>query len=183
MAKKIHNLGYRIWNQMRLAMHVDSYLQIYDEISRYRDRENWSNDVQDVMSTIVQPLLQSMIVHLDMIKSKQGISLYSLITEAFDSGHIDELLKEDLEREIDQHKNVLIKISRQRNNIIAHRSESITFAEVKEKYPISTEELMTLSKSYFYVATQLNAKLPFQNPWELRNLRAGTKTVLEKVGK
>ena len=152
---------------MRLAMAVDSNFQVYESLAENLARGYWPNGINGVLNTAFHALFQVIIVHLDMIKARQGVSLYRLIQEAQDGGFIDEIAAGSLKHEIDQHSQVLANIGRQRSNLIAHRSESLTFKEVKDAFPVTTGELSSLSKAYYSVALQLHYKVPFNRPWQL----------------
>lgn len=181
MTAKTHGLGYRVWNQVRLAMHVDSYLQIYEELAGDTSREHWSGALSRAMSTMRHVLFQVIVVHLDMIKARRGVSLYSLIQEARDLGHIDGDLYRELRDEIDQHNGVLGNIGKQRNNIVAHRSPSLTFAQIKDRFPVAPQDLSALSKTYYSVAIRLHHKVPFNRPWELADCRTGIREIMRAV--
>ena len=184
MAARTHGLAYRIWNQTRLAMAVDSNLQIYESLRENLARGYWPNGINGVLSATHHALFQTIIVHLDMIKARQGVSLYRLIQEAQDGGSIDQATADSLRQEIDRHSSVLSNIGRQRNNLIAHRSESLTFKEVNDAFPVTSAELVALSKTYYSVAVQLHYKVPFNRPWQLLDHTAGLselKTALEPL--
>ena len=148
-------------------MAVDSNLQIYESLGENLARGYWPNGISGVLSATYHALFQTIIVHLDMIKARQGVNLYRLIQEAQDGGYIDGTTAGSLRQEIDQHSNVLANVGRQRNNLIAHRAESLTFKEVKDAFPVTASELASLSRTYYSVAVQLHYKVPFHRPWQL----------------
>jgi hypothetical protein len=183
MKRETHSPRYRVWNQLRLAAHVNSYFQVYDELTRHRDSEGGWGEFTSVLSINSRALFQAIVVHLDMLKSTRGVSLYRLIQEAADDHLIDEDLGKHLQHQIDQHSKALENISRQRNNLIAHRSPSFTFKEVTGKFPITTDDLAALSTTYYEVARQMHLKVPFHNAWQLGDFRTGTRSLLRALRK
>lgn len=176
--KTIHGLAYRVWNQMRLAHHVDSYFQIYDEVKMdARQPESFAR----VLNWMSGALYQTMIVHLAMSKSNQGVSLYKLIAEAKEIGKIDDATASRLRDNIDMHASVLQHIGHQRNNLIAHRSNKRTFAEIHKAYPVTTEDLRALVSTYYSVTEQLYAYVPFQNPWILSDERTAARAMIDAL--
>lgn len=181
MSKKTSSLRYRVWNQTRLAMYVDSYLQVYKEFMNPDNGNYYIRGAIGVLSIAGEALYQSMIVHLDMIKANKGVCLYRLIEEAKQEGYINNETENSLKSKIDEHSTVLKHINRQRNNLIAHRSPSLTFKEIKEKFPVSTEDLTALSQTYYAVSKQLNIYIPFNNPWLLRDQKPGLETMMRAL--
>ena len=159
-------------------MHVDSWLQVCEEFAGHTDRESWSAQASSTVSTIGHGLRQALIVHLDMIKSRQGVSLYSLINEAKTQGFIEGAVCTNLRQEIDQHSRILNNISRQRNNLVAHRSPSHTFKEISDTYPVTNADVAVISRMYYAVALELHRRVPFQNPWALVDQRSGARAIL-----
>jgi hypothetical protein len=119
-----------------------------------------------------------MIVHLDMIKSRQGVILYSLIDEVESKGFIYHDLLKRLKDKIGYHDSILHNIKIQKNNIVVHRSPSLTFKEVVEGYPVSLVDIAAVSRTYYDVALKLHSKVPHQNPWKLIDRRTGTRAIL-----
>ena len=180
MRPRKQGLGYRIWNQTRLAMHVDSYLQIYQELHGNNSREGWPASVGAVLSTTYHVLFQSILINLDMIndKSKGSVSLYRLLSEAKEEQFVTDAEYASLKSRLDRHATVLSNIGRQRNNLIAHRSEKQSFAKIKADYPIATPDLVALARDYYEVAKELHHKVPFNTAWELNDLRTGTREII-----
>ncbi|MDV6332350.1 hypothetical protein [Asticcacaulis sp. 201] len=175
----LHNLGYRIWNQSRLAKHVDAYLQVYEEIE---DHDHRNAPIPSGLFAPIRVLRQtayhSLIVHLDMIDSGQGVSLRKLIFEAQREGKIDSNVERALSDKLDAHSRVLKNIKHQRNSLVAHRSEKHTFREIRDKYPITTSELRALAETYYEIAAALCIAVPFYDIWKREDQRANTKTLL-----
>jgi len=154
---------------------------MYEELTGNTGREGWPAGINQVLSTTFHVLFQVIIVHLDMIKQNQGVSLYRLVEEARAGGNIDEVEATELRAQIDAHSQVLKNVGRQRNYLIAHRNPSMTFKEIKDAYPVTTEELRALSLTYYSVALRLHQKIPFNKPWELVDHRSGVRAILRAL--
>lgn len=181
MAKKTtHPLSYRVWNQTRLAHHVDSMFQIYEGLTDplARTGRAWLPRVDEPIGRMRNATYQSIIVHLDMIKAKQGVSLYGLIGETQADAKFDAPTGDALRAKIDTHAIILRNVSRQRNNLVAHRSPTQTFREIRDAYPVQLGDLASLVATYYEVAAELYAYVPFQNIWQRRSEKAGLDALL-----
>lgn len=134
-------------------------------------------------SAILQTLFQSMITHLDFMKAKQGVNLFDLVGEARNSNLISEIDKQTLQRRIDALSPQIKNISRQRNSIVAHRSAQFSYKEIKDKYPLTRDDLKLCCDAYYQVAVELCVKVPFsdQRPWQLIQARREAKQMRDAL--
>lgn len=100
-------------------MHVDSMFQIYEGLTDplAGTGRAWLPKVDEPLVRMRNATYQSIIVHLDMLKANQGVSLYALIDEAQAEGKLDASTGNGLRAKIDTHAITLRNIGRQRNNI------------------------------------------------------------------
>ena len=181
--KAKHGLGYKVWNQLRLAKHVDGFFQIYDELTNPPSGRHWPLATSIAIDRIKMALFQAMIVHLDMINGSRGVSLCALIEQAGTENRIDEYVANSLASRIRSKSSILHNVKMQRNNIIAHRSEALTFREVKERHSVTDQDLRELVNMYFEVTFELHKHVPFSRPWERDNERAGIKQIMDAAMK
>lgn len=167
MGKRIRLLEYRVFNQTRVAMHIDNWLHAWKALSEPpegRRRKGW------LPGYLRMSTFQSLVSHLDFMKlAKQGDTLEGLIDESFDTGRITKLQRDDLKSRIVPLYPVLDKIRMQRNNIVSHRSKQFTFKELNDLHPISRDELEKCAKVYYEVARDLYQLVPLRDvrPFDL----------------
>jgi hypothetical protein len=177
--KQKHSLPYRLWNQARLSKHAIGWFDIYDEFLSTPDGKAWPLALSITRGSILQALYQSLLVHLDMIDSHQGVSFRKLIGEVEQAGAVSATDASAMRMELDKKAHILKAIRMQRNNIVAHRSESLSFREVKTAFPITLDNLREMTGLYYSLAHDLHSKLPFQNPWKLDDTRSGVLAIKE----
>ncbi len=64
---------------------------------------------------------------------------------------------------------------------MAHRSPSLTFKAIKDKYPVSTDDLSKLTETYYEVTVRLYQRVPFHNQWQLLDLEPGLKEMMKAL--
>lgn len=169
-----HSVRYRMWNQGRLAMHVDTWFHTWDVLGQ-SPSEGQRFEAAASLSCIRQTLFQSMIVHLDFIETRQGVGLKALVVECRDLGLLSDEKKIEYLGKIHGVSRILQNIGRQRNNIVAHRSDTLSFKDVNDKFPVTGENLRECADVYHYIAHDAYNEIGwFTNqtgdktrPWEL----------------
>ncbi len=140
MAQRKHSVPYRLWNQTREAMHLESWFSVWDVLQQECAIGTRLSGSYPLLP-IHQTLYQSMIVHIDFMTTKRGVGLVRLYEEALEAGFIGPADKAKYDLLMASVSGVLKNVSMQRNNIVAHRSESLSFADVKQRYPVDRNDL------------------------------------------
>ena len=190
MARKAeHSVRYRMWNQGRLAMHVDTWFHTWDVLGQGAP-EGHRYEAAGSLGPIRQTLFQSMIVHLDFIETRQGVGLKTLIAECKTQGLLSDTKEAEYLDLIQQLSGALRNIRWQRNNIVAHRSKSLSFKDVNDDYPVTRDHLRSCADVYYDVAYDAYNEIGWftsqsgekTRPWELnQNARKNAEELLARL--